>query len=67
MKTSDIPDRVALEDFITDRLEVMTGAPPKVILSKLHKLHRRGLIEYGVSIRTGFLTDEGKQVLESAG
>lgn len=35
--------------------------PVKVILAKMKKLHRAGLIEYGVSLRTAWTTTKGKE------
>lgn len=33
--------------------------PVKLILARMRQLDREGLIDYGVSLRTGFLTDKG--------
>lgn len=72
-KCSDIPDRLILElchefhdgshanptpDEALSRL-----FPAKVVLAKMGKLQDRGLIEVGVSLRTGWLTDKGYEVL----
>lgn len=35
----------------------------KVVLTKMEKLADRGYIEYGVSARTGWLTDKGRSAL----
>jgi hypothetical protein len=40
------------------------GFPLKVVYAKLQKLLDRGLIEYGVSLRTGWLTPAGERRLE---
>ena len=36
-----------------------TGQPEKVCYRAMERAMRRGLIEYGVSLRTGWLTREG--------
>ena len=41
------PDGVTAVEHLAD----ITGAPPRVCQRKLEQMHRRGLIEYGVSIR----------------
>jgi hypothetical protein len=38
--------------------------PPKVTLAKMEKLCRAGLIDYGVSLRTAWLTDAGRALLD---
>lgn len=38
----------------------------KVVLSTFERLSRRGYIEYGVSERTGWLTDKGRVALGAA-
>lgn len=35
----------------------------KIVTRKMLELSRRGYIEYGVSVRTGWLTDKGKLAL----
>lgn len=47
--------------FPTERLPF----PEKVIEAKLYHLDDRGLIEYGVSLRTAWLTPEGVALLEA--
>lgn len=37
----------------------------KVVIRKMERLADRGYIEYGVSPRTGWLTEKGKHVLEA--
>lgn len=43
----------------------ITGAPPKVALRKIEKLVDRGLIEYGASINSAWLTAEGKAAIKT--
>lgn len=74
MKRSDL-DTVAIlrliaakpdnwREWTTDYLaRQLPDVPPKVILAKLERLDRQGLIEYGVSIRGCWLTDAGRQML----
>jgi hypothetical protein len=38
----------------------VAGIPPKLVVSKLYKMVRRGLLDYGVSERMAFLTTEGR-------
>jgi hypothetical protein len=49
-------------DFADVRL-VALGYPDKVADSIIDRLARKGWIEYGVSARSGWLTDEGIAVL----
>lgn len=41
------------------RLMVAVGAPEKVCTAAIKRSHRRGFISYGVSLRTGWVTDAG--------
>lgn len=77
MKTSDIPDILVCQaskdahatrpmKFITTLLMERTGAPLKVCESALNRAIKRNLIDYGVSARTGWLTDKGIELLESS-
>lgn len=45
-----------------ERLEAM-GYHPNVAASIIERLGRKGLIEWGVSARTGWLTEKGKEAL----
>lgn len=47
------------EDVLYDQ----TRAPWKVILRAMERVHDKGLIEYGVSLRAGWITDKGKDFL----
>lgn len=53
--------------FVYEYLSVMTGEPQKVCYRAMERAADHGLIEYGVSLRTGWLTDKGKQLLASCG
>lgn len=45
-------------------LQSWTGQPEKVCYRALERAEERGLIEYGVSLRTGWLTEKGEQLLK---
>jgi len=45
-------------------LQRMTGQPEKVCYRAMERASNRGYIEYGVSLRTGWLTDEGIRLLK---
>ena len=47
-----------------ETLAARTGQPEKVCYRAMERAERRGLIEYGVSLRTGWLTEAGKALLE---
>lgn len=49
--------------FPYEALAAQTGQPERVCYRALERAERRGLIEYGVSLRTGWLTDKGRAVL----
>ena len=40
-----------------------TGQPEKVCFRAMERADEHGLLEYGVSLRTAWLTDEGKALL----
>lgn len=74
MKTADITDAQVCSAYqmasTSERtaeivLREMTGAPTKVCLSAMVRANDRGLIEFGVSLRTGWLTDAGRATLNS--
>ena len=75
MKRSDITDLdvvVACANrekyqFISDKLkEKFPLYPIKVIMSAIERASDRRYLDYGVSLRTGWLTDNGKALLESS-
>lgn len=49
--------------FPYEALAASTGQPEKVCYRAMERAEKRGLIEYGVSLRTGWLTDKGKALL----
>lgn len=52
--------------FASDILKLWFPAiPMKVIERAMVRAHRRDLLEYGVSLRSGWLTQEGKDLLDS--
>lgn len=48
-----------------DLLAERTGQPFKVCWRALERAEARGLIEYGASLRTGWLTQEGEGLLST--
>ncbi len=47
----------------TPDIALIAQFPLKVIMAKMEQLVDRKLMECGVSVRTGWLTDEGKEYL----
>lgn len=74
MKTADITDTQVCQAFAQWResrdlfadqvLMLLTNAPEKVAMRAMERAARRGLVEYGVSLRTGWLTEKGKGLLK---
>ena len=50
-------------DFPYEILAKETGQPEKVCYKTMERACDRGLIEFGVSLRTGWLTDKGKELI----
>ena len=50
-------------EFVTDILVRMTGAPYKVAYAKLDHCNDRGLINYGVSLRTCWWEDDNSEAI----
>lgn len=48
-----------------DVLQRVTGQPLKVCCAAMERAYDRGLIECGVSIRSGWITDAGRALLEN--
>lgn len=46
-------------------LAEVTGQCEKVCVRAMERSSDRGLLEYGVSLRTSWLTDKGRELLES--
>lgn len=76
MATKDISDRQVCEAYRDSRaadprmfwpeelLMQRTGQCEKVCFSAMNRADDRGLIEYGVSLRSGWLTDRGMALLK---
>lgn len=47
-------------------LERITGQPFKVCYRAMERAEERGFIEYGVSLRTGWLTESGLDLISQA-
>ena len=62
----EVKSRGAANGFPYDVLMRATGQCEKVCYAAMHRAHRRGLIEYGVSLRSGWLTAEGQKLVETA-
>lgn len=78
MATKDISDiqvcqavreawAIPVEDrpFDDEHLARCTGQPQKVCYRALERAVRRGLLDYGVSLRTSWLTDKGMEELRN--
>jgi hypothetical protein len=81
MATKDISDLEVVEAYVQfkissslygvhDRwpyliLMAWTGECEKVCYRALERAHRRGLIEYGVSLRSGWVTQKGMDLIEA--
>jgi len=79
VQTKDIPDCLVVlaydlravgwrlrqkVDAPLDLLAYWTGAPDKVCFSAAERALRHKLLDYGVSLAAGFLTKEGKKLLQ---
>lgn len=56
----------ALPDFVPVLLQRVTGQCEKACYRAMERAADRGLVEYGVSLRTGWLTEEGRVLLDAA-
>lgn len=74
MARKDIPDALVLfahmiarqspfEVFPYDYLMAWTGEPFKVCWAAMERAYDHGLLDVGVSLRTGWLSDKGKQLI----
>lgn len=52
--------------YVDDILHQQTGEHMKVCFRAMERACSRGLVEYGVSLRGGWLTDGGNALIESA-
>lgn len=53
-------------EFPYDILQRTTGQPEKVCYRAIERAYSRDLIEFGVSLRTGWLTEKGNQLLKAS-
>lgn len=73
MKTSDISDLQVIQayaewtryrlDCPDEILALKLNAPPKVVYRSMERVAAKGYVDYGVSLRTGWLTDKGKAII----
>jgi hypothetical protein len=73
MATKDITDLQVCQAYAewTEKREQMvdsllmraTGQPEKVVYRAMERADRRGYIDYGVSLRSGWLTDKGRELV----
>jgi hypothetical protein len=52
--------------FPYELLQERTGQPFKVCWRAMERAHGRDLVDYGVNLRSGWLTDKGKALLKEA-
>jgi len=74
MSRSDITDKQVCQafsewmknrnEFATAILHRMTGEPMKVCHSACERAVMRGFIDCGVSVRSGWLTEKGKELIQ---
>lgn len=68
-KTSDITDEQMARYIASgyertyEAMAIQFDSAPKVIERVLERMVRRELVDYGVSLRTCWLTDKGKELL----
>lgn len=75
MATKDISDLLVCKayrkgeglsnGYVDEILMAETGEVQKVCLSAMSRACGRGLVDYGISLRSGFLTKEGRELLEA--
>ncbi len=72
MKRSDITDRMVCDayqrrgnTFADEFLASKTGAPLKVARAAIARAFGRGLLDSGISDRTGWLTEKGLELLNN--
>lgn len=75
MATKDISDKLVCMAFSLSQhsdhkkfpyeiLAEWTSQPEKVCYRAMERASERGLVEYGVSLRTGWLTEKGKDLIK---
>ncbi len=55
--------RINLDRWPYEILQEWTGEPEKVCYRAMERAEERGYIEYGTSIRSGWLTEKGEELL----
>lgn len=72
MATKDISDAEVCRAFLdahgsgvfADALLIeRTGQPEKVVYRAMERANRHNLVEYGVSLRSGWITPEGRKLI----
>lgn len=74
MARKDVTDRMVLEAIRdrarpTDTIALLmerSGQPEKVCEAAMERAEKRGLIDYGVSLRTAWTTEKGVSFLKDA-
>jgi hypothetical protein len=72
MAAKDIPDYLVCRAYVVSYgdtfpeqyLAQQTGQPEKVCFAAMNRAFKHGLIDYGVSLRSGWLTEAGKLLLK---
>ncbi len=75
MATKDITDKQVAQAYRAksetqdclwpyDFLHKWTGQPIKVCYRAMERAHKRGLVDYGTSLRSGWLTRKGVDLIE---
>jgi hypothetical protein len=49
---------------VIEHLAVHTGQPEKVVYRAMERAYRHGLVEFGVSLRSGWLTEKGEGMVQ---
>lgn len=64
VKAHHIRNNLPGRPFPYELLHQWTEEPIKVCYKAMERAYKRGLLEYGVSLRTAWLTDKGLSVLK---
>jgi hypothetical protein len=63
-KMVDLYQKEKIKRFPYEQLALKFGASEKVAYSACERACKNGLIDYGVSLRTGWLTEKGEKFLK---
>jgi len=63
---ADYAKHGAVTSWPYELLSARTGECEKVCCAAMERAESRGYLEYGVSLRTAWLTDKGKALLDAA-